>query len=101
MPGYIVLDNLFSLRERLREVVPAWVAQGLLPAIIIAILVTLPALALWRFKANTRELMLVLFKVMFVSAIVFTVSGFLFRGPGFKLYWPWRMPDGYNPWDGL
>jgi hypothetical protein len=27
-----------------------------------------------------------------------TVSGFLFRGPGFKLYWPWQMPDGYNPW---
>lgn len=101
MPGYIVLDNLFSLRERLREVVPAWVAQGLLPAIIIALLVALPALVLLRFKANTRELMLVLFTVMFVSAIVFTVSGFLFRGPGFKLYWPWQMPDGYNPWDGL
>jgi len=101
MPGYIALDNAFSLRELLRGVVPQWVAQGLLPGAIIALLVALPALGLWRFRPDTRELMLVLFTVMFVSAIVFTVSGFLFRGPGFKLYWPWQMPSGYNPWDGL
>jgi hypothetical protein len=56
---------------------------------------------LWRLKANTREVMLALFTVMFVSAIVLTVSGFLFRGPGFKLYLPWQMPNGYNPWNGL
>ena len=101
MPGYIALDNAFSLRELLRGVVPQWVAQGLLPGAIIAVLVALPALVLWRFGGDTRELMLTLFTVMFVSAIVFTVSGFLFRGPGFKLYWPWQMPGGYNPWDGL
>ncbi len=101
MPGYIALDNALGLRELLRGVVPQWVAQGLLPGAIIAVLVALPALALWRFKPDTRELMLTLFTVMFVSAIVFTVSGFLFRGPGFKLYLPWQMPDGYNPWDGL
>ena len=101
MPAYIALDNPFSLRELLREAAPPWVSQGLLPAAIIAVLVGLPALVLWRLKANARELMLALFTVMFVSAIVFTVSGFLFRGPGFKLYWPWQMPDGYNPWDGL
>jgi hypothetical protein len=65
------------------------------------VLVGLPALVLWRLKANVRELMLALFTIMLISAIVFTVSGFLFRGPGFKLYWPWQMPDGYNPWDGL
>jgi hypothetical protein len=29
------------------------------------------------------------------------VTGFLFRGPGFKLYWPWNMPEGYNPFDSL
>lgn len=101
MPGYIALDNALGLRELLRGVVPQWVAQGLLPGAIIAVLVALPALVLWRFGGDTRELMLTLFTVMFVSAIVFTVSGFLFRGPGFKLYLPWQMPDGYNPWDGL
>lgn len=101
MPGYIALDNAFSLRELLRHVAPQWVAQGLLPAAIIAVLVALPALVLWRQRASTRELMLALFTVMLVSAFVFTVSGFLFRGPGFKLYWPWQMPGGYNPWDGL
>ena len=101
MPAYIAVDNAFSLRELLRGAVPQWVAQGLLPATIIGLLVAWPALTLWRLKANTRELMLALFTVMFVSAIVFTVSGFLFRGPGFKLYWPWDMPALYNPWDGL
>jgi hypothetical protein len=45
--------------------------------------------------------MLVLFTLLFVSAIVFTLTGFLFRGPGFKLYWPWDMPGGYNPFDNL
>ena len=103
MVAYIALDNAFSLRELLRGRAPQWVAQGLLPGGIITVLVALPALALrvWRLKADTHEVMLALFTVMFVSAIVFTVSGFLFRGPGFKLYWPWQMPGGYNPWDGL
>ncbi|MEK7275844.1 MAG: hypothetical protein AAB427_00705 [Chloroflexota bacterium] len=101
MPGYIALDNALGLRELLRGVVPQWVGQGLLPGGIIALLVALPALVVWRLGGDTRDLMLTLFTVMFVSAIVFTVSGFLFRGPGFKLYWPWQMPNGYNPWDGL
>jgi len=101
MPAYILLDNAFSLRELLRGATPEWLAQGLLPAAIIGVLVALPALALWRLKATTREFMLALFTVMFVSAIVFTISGFLFRGPGFKLYWPWGMPDGYSPWNDL
>jgi hypothetical protein len=101
MPAYVLLDNAFSLRELLRRAVPEWVAQGLLPAVIIGVLVVVPVLALWRMKANTREYLLALFTVMFVSAIVFTITGFLFRGPGFKLYWPWHMPDGYNPWSDL
>ena len=99
MPTLIALDNAFSLREMLRGVVPAWVAQWLLPALILAVVILLPVLVLWRQKANRREVMLSLFTIMFVSAIVLTISGFLFRGPGFQLYWPWQMPDGYNPWD--
>jgi menaquinol-cytochrome c reductase cytochrome b/c subunit len=101
MPAYIALDNAFSLRELLRAVAPVWVAQGLLPAGIMTVLVALPALVLWRFHADTREFMLALFTMMFVSAIIFTVSGFLLRGPGFKMYLPWQMPNGYNPFDGL
>ncbi len=101
MSAYIALDNAFSLRELLRGIVPQWIAQGLLPATIMAILVAIPALVLWRRKASTREVMLALFTVMFFSAIVFTVSGFFFRGPGFKLYLPWDMPFWYNPWNGL
>ena len=101
MPAYIVLDNAFSLRELLRHSAPQWVAQWLLPAAILAILVLVPLLFLWRRKATVRELMLAAFTILIVSAVVFTVSGFLFRGPGFKLYWPWEMPNGYNPWNEL
>ena len=101
MPTYIILDNIFSLRELLCDAVPQAVAQGLLPAAIMALLVALPILILSRWKANTREVMLALFTIMFVSAIVFTVTGFLFRGPGFKLYGPGQMPFWYNPWNEL
>jgi quinol-cytochrome oxidoreductase complex cytochrome b subunit len=91
MPAYIVLDNAFSVRELLREIVPQWVAQGLIPGLILGVLVIIPILFLIRSKPTRR----------FVSAVVYTISGFLFRGPGFKLYWPWEMPGGYNPLEGL
>ena len=99
MTTFIVLDNAYSIRESLRGIAPVWVSQWLLPGLILAVIVLLPVLLLWRQKANTREIMLVLFTVMFASAIVLTISGFLFRGPGFEMFWPWEMPDGYNPWD--
>ena len=101
MPAYIFLDNAFSLREMLRQSTPAWVAQGLLPAAIITVIVALPTLFQIRRKASVREVMLVLFTVLFVSAIIFTLTGFFFRGPGFKMYLPWDMPNGYNPFNGL
>ncbi len=101
MPAYIVLDNAFSLRELLREAVPQWVAQGLLPAAILGVLVILPVIALLRSQPTRREVIMVLFTVMIVSAFIYTLSGFLFRGPGFKLYFPWDMPGGYSPWDSL
>ena len=101
MAAYILFDNAYSLREALRTSAPTWVAQGLLPGAIIAIIVVLPALILWRQKASAREFMLALFTVMLISAILFTLSGFFLRGPGFKMYLPWQMPNGYNPLDGL
>lgn len=99
MIAYIVLDNEFNVRESLRDSTPQWIAQGLIPAGILMILVAIPLVVLRYLNATRREYMLALFTVMLVSAVVFTVSGFLFRGPGFKLYWPWDMPDRYNPWD--
>ena len=99
MPAYIVLENAFTLRELLRDSVPQWVAQGLAPAGILLVLVVVPVLVLRRLGANRREFALALFTVMLVSAFVFTLSGFLFRGPGFKLFLPWEMPAGYNPWN--
>ena len=101
MPTLIVLDTAFSLREALRGVAPSWMAQWLLPALILAVIVLLPVWVLWRQKANRHEVMMALFTLMLVSAIILTISGFLFRGPGFQIYWPWQMPNGYNPWDEL
>lgn len=101
MSAFIVLDDMFTMRELLRGSAPQWVAQGLLPAGILSVLIMIPLLVLWRMKATRREFMLVLFTMIFTAAVVFTVSGFLFRGPGFELYWPWDMPNGYNPWTEL
>ena len=101
MPSYIVLDSKFPIREILRGDLPDFVLQMVFPAIFMGIIVTLPVIVLFFFKPNAREFMLVLFTVLFIGAIVFTFTGFLFRGPGFKLYWPWNMPGGYNPFDNL
>ncbi len=77
----------------------AYIALEISGAGILFGLVAILVIVLWRLKANRREIMLALFTMMLVSAFVLTVSGFLFRGPGFKLYLPWEMPDNYNPWD--
>jgi hypothetical protein len=101
MPAFILLDNSFPPRELLRGIVPDFVAQTLIPGAIMTAIVIAPLLVLRRSKPNAREVVLTLFTLMFVSAIVFTLTGFLFRGPGFELYWPWNMPDGYNPFLNL
>jgi hypothetical protein len=101
MPLYIVLDSKFPLREILRGSLPDFVLQMVFPALLMGFIVTLPVIVLFFFKPNAREFMLVLFTVLFVGAVVFTLAGFLFRGPGFKLFWPWDMPGGYNPFDNL
>lgn len=101
MPVYIVLDTNFPLREILRGELPDFVLQFVIPGVLMTLIVALPMLALIRSKPSMREVILVLFTVLFVSAVVFTLTGFLFRGPGFELYWPWNMPDGYSPWDNL
>lgn len=101
MPAYIVLDSAFSLRELMRGMAPQWISQGLIPAAILTFLVVLPVVVLLGFRPSRSEVILVLFTMMMVSAFVYTLSGFLFRGPGFKLFLPWNMPGGYNPWDGL
>lgn len=101
MPGFILLDSAFPPRELLRGVVPEFVAQVIVPGLVLGAIVALPALVLLRFKANSREVVLAMFTMLFVSAVVFTLTGFFFRGPGFELYLPWDMPAGYSPFDNL
>ncbi len=104
MPVFVVLSTTFPPRELLRDVLPSLMTQSVIPGVIMAVLVLLPVLVLWRSKPgrmNTREVVLVLFTMLLVSGVVLTLVGFLFRGPGFELYWPWNMPDGYNPLNNL
>lgn len=99
--AFIALDSFVQPRELLRGVVPEFLSQVVLPGILMALIVSIPVLVILRSKPTARELMLVLFTILFVSAVVFTLTGFLFRGPGFKLYWPWDMPGDYNPFMNL
>ncbi len=101
MPLFILMDNFFPPRELLRGIVPEFVSQVVIPLVILGGLVLLPLLVLLRSKPTAREVVLVAFTMLFVSAIIFTLTGFLFRGPGFELYAPWNMPDGYSPFDNL
>jgi hypothetical protein len=101
MPLYILFDNALPPRELLRGIAPEWIAQYLIPGLLMGVIVLLPLLALRRYRPSAREVVLALFTVLLVSAVVFTVSGFFFRGPGFRLYWPWNMPNGYSPFDNL
>lgn len=99
MAIYVLIDNAFPMRELLHALPPV-VAQAIVPAVIMAILAVIPALVVWRTqkgKTDAREILVALFTMLFVSAIVLTITGFMFRGPGFKLYLPWDMPNGYNP----
>ncbi len=99
--AFILLDNFIQPREALRGILPDFVVQVMIPGVLMTLIVVLPVLVLWRSKPTAREVLLVLFTVMFISAVVFTLAGFLFRGPGFKLYWPWDMPNNYNPFSNL
>lgn len=101
MPLFVLVDNFFPPRELLRGIVPDFVAQVLIPFVFMGVIVLLPLLVLKRSKPDAREVVLVLFTMLFVSAVVFTVIGFFFRGPGFELYFPWNMPDGYSPFHNL
>ncbi len=104
MIGFVALDHTFPPRELLRDVLPNLVTQSIIPGSIMAFLVILPVLYLWRFKkgtTNAREVMLVLFTVLFFTAIVLTLSCLLIRGPRGEVYLHWAMPKGYKPIDCL
>ncbi len=103
-PAYVVLDNAFPVRELLRGKLPDIIAQSIIPGTVLFILAILPVLFIWRFgkgTKNIRELVLAFGTMIFFAAIVLTIIGFFFRGPGFELYFPWDMPGGYNPLDNL
>jgi len=101
MSLYIFLDSQFPLREILRGVLHDTVLTVVFPFLFLLVFNLLPVLVLLRYKPDNREIVMVIFTVLFTSALVFTLAGFFFRGPGFELYWPWNMPGDYRPWHNL
>lgn len=101
MPLFILVDNAFPARELLRGITPNWFAQFVIPSVVLLVIHLVPLMVLRRSHPNAREVVLLIFTMLFVSAVVFTLTGFFFRGPGFRLYWPWNMPGGYSPFDNL
>ena len=104
--AFILLDNFFPPRELLRDAIPAsaFITQYVIPTVILGALVLLPVVVLWmrrQGRPTAREMVLVLFTFLVAFGFVATITGFLFRGPGFHLYWPWDMPNGYNPFHSL
>jgi quinol-cytochrome oxidoreductase complex cytochrome b subunit len=95
----IFFDEVMGLRG-LGAASP-FILQTIGPVLFGIVLFIIPLLVIWRLKPTRRELMLVVFTIIIVSAITLTISGFLFRGPGMHLHPPWDMPDGYNPWTSL
>lgn len=95
----IIFDEFLGLRG-LGAASPL-ILQIVGPIMFGAFLLGVPVLLLWQSKPSRRELTLLIFTIVIVSAIVLTISGFLFRGPGMHLYVPWNMPEGYNPWHSL
>lgn len=103
-PAFVVLDYFFPPRETFRGMLPTWVTGSLIPVTILVFLAFFPVFYVWRRskgKATPRELIMALFTVMVVAGFWLTIVGFFFRGPGFHMYWPWAMPDGYSPLDNL
>ncbi len=98
--GFILFDEFIGVL-RLFPGAPAWVVGFAFPITVLSIIVALPCLVLKARSATTREVLVALITLVLAAAVVLTISGFFFRGPGMHLYLPWQMPDGYNPLDNL
>jgi menaquinol-cytochrome c reductase cytochrome b/c subunit len=79
-----------GLQELLSHLQPM-VAGILIPGAAIAFLVALPYLDRskgWRIR--DRKMVVIVFTVLAVSALILTVIGAFFRGPGWSWVWPWQ-----------
>jgi quinol-cytochrome oxidoreductase complex cytochrome b subunit len=80
------------------EVLTGWIVPIAVMSILIALLVFILRR---RWDASTHEVVMGIFSAFVVTYFVLIISDLLFRGPGMELFWPWAMPDGYNPLDGI
>jgi Na+/serine symporter len=99
----MMLELYIEPRILLEEILhTGLISDWVVAPIYILILMIVPLVTMMRGgKWNRRELVLLLFTGLRTTAFMLTVSGFFFRGPSYKFYMPWNMPDGYNPLDHL
>ena len=79
-----------GLQELLSHLQPM-VAGILIPGAALLFLLALPYLDRskgWRIRS--RKMVVIVFTVLAVAAVVLTVIGALFRGPGWSWVWPWQ-----------
>ena len=99
---YVFVDS--RLQPTLRAKLPTLVATWLWPGVVLAVLGVVPVLVLYRKtsgRLTARQVVLLLFTELLAAGLVLTAVGFFFRGPDFELFWPWKMPGGYNPLNNL
>lgn len=79
-----------GLQELLSHLQPM-VAGVLIPGAALLFLVALPYLDRSRgWRIRDRKVVVIVFTALAVSAVVLTLIGALFRGPGWTWVWPWR-----------
>jgi quinol-cytochrome oxidoreductase complex cytochrome b subunit len=79
-----------GLQELLSHLQPM-VAGILIPGAALLFLVALPYLDRSKgWRVRDRKLLVIVFTVMAIAAVVLTLIGALFRGPGWTWVWPWH-----------
>jgi hypothetical protein len=99
----MTIEVMVEPRHLLEHVLNGLISNWVISPLYILFMMAVPLFGIKKkgWTWNRRELVLVLFTGLIATAIFLTIVGFFFRGPGFELFWPWAMPDGYNPLNNL
>ncbi len=89
-PAAVLINEYMLNFPKLLPNLPQTLSNGLLPAGILALLVSgIYALTRWRYAASQIEAVQAVFTLLAVGFAVLTVTGVFFRGAAMRLTWPW------------
>ncbi len=91
---FITLETYILPRQLMQERLPQFVSLIIIPGGLLAVLVILPTIVLWRFRPERREMLILLFTELLVFTAIFTLVGWFMRGSGFQLVLPWLAKVG-------